>query len=382
MNILFVHEIEWMRDPIFEPHVWAELLSLRGHNVYAIDYRSTRYQEMDIARVYPDAKVHLIRPPSWGLGRVMHSLIHYFVVHTILKSRKIDAVILYSAPTNGWQTILAAKRLGIPVVFRSIDVLHKLVPRSLSLPTKLAEQWVYRRVDKILTITPALTRYVVSLGANPDKVGLLPLGIDLQTTPALTRAKSRGLWGQTGITYHTMVFAGTLPLFSGLDYLISKMPEMVARIPNLRLLIVGDGVQRPELEDMIRELGLWDCVKITGMVPHEDVPKWIAGADIGVLTFPAEGATRDIFPTKVLQYMAQSLPVVANPLPGLVDFGLGGEQGVVYVRDGDWVSAILNALVNKGALGKLARRYVEQEHGYDQIVSKLERELEVLCESH
>jgi glycosyltransferase involved in cell wall biosynthesis len=117
------------------------------------------------------------------------------------------------------------------------------------------------------------------------------------------------------------------------------------------------------------------------MVPHSEVPEWIAGADIGVLTFPAEGATRDIFPTKVLQYMAQGLPLAANPLPGLVDYGLGEEQGVVYVRDGDWASAIEKALCNKVALGEKAKRYVEQEHGYARIISRLEGELESLCKS-
>jgi len=379
MNILFTHEIPYLREPIWEWHQLADLLSLREHNVYVIDYGATRYQEMDIARVYPDAKVHLIRPPSWGLGRPMHSLIYNYVIYTILRSRKIDAVILYSAPTNGWQTIIAAKRLGIPVVFRSIDVLHKLAPRVLSLPTKVAEGWVYRHVDKVLTITPALSRYVVSLGANPDKVGLLPLGIDLQTPPDALRATTDRLWSKTGISYPTMVFAGTLPYFSGLPDLLRQMPELVAHIPNLRLLIVGDGVQRPELERMIKELVLQECVKITGMVPHSEVPEWIAQADIGVLTFPAEGATRDIFPTKVLQYMAQGKPVVANPLPGLVDFGLGEEQGVVYVRDRDWGSAILVALVNRRALGEKARGYVEQGHGYNKIVGRLEGELESLC---
>lgn len=391
MNILFVHEIGWMRDPIFDLHTLAELLSLREHNVYALDYgREQReqesglwssQQETDIARVYLDAKVHLIRPPFLRIpatGRLGYSFIYYYVVEKVLRERKIDAVILYSAPTNGIQTIYAARRLGIPVIFRSIDVLHKLVPKPLSLPTKLAERWVYRHADRILTITPALSRYVVSLGANPDKVGLFPLGIDLNPIPDRTKSKSRGLWGQTGIVYQTMVFAGTLPPFSGLNVLISRMPDLIARIPNLRLLIVGDGVQRPLLEKQIRELGLGEQVKITGMVPHEDVPEWIAQADIGVLTFPAEGATRDIFPTKVLQYMAQGKPVVANPLPGLVDFGLGEEQGVVYVRNGDWASAIANAMVNKIPLGKMARRYVEQEHGYDRILDKLEGELGAL----
>jgi len=169
-----------------------------------------------------------------------------------------------------------------------------------------------------------------------------------------------------------MVFAGTLPHFSGLPDLISCMPELVACIPSLRLLIVGDGLQRPKLDKMIRELCLGEQVKVTGMVTHSEVPKWIDTADIGVLTFPASGATRDIFPTKVLQYMACGKPVVANPLPGLVEYGLGEEQGVVYIRNRDWASAILNALVNRDVLGKMARRYAEREHGYDKVVNRLE----------
>jgi len=264
-------------------------------------------------------------------------------------------------------------------VFRSIDVLHKLVARPLALPTKLAEKWVYRHVDKVLTITPALSRYVVKLGANPAKVGILPLGIDLQCLSEATKSKSSGLWDTTRGNYLTIVFAGTLPHFSGLDILIGRMPDLITRTPGLRLLIVGDGVQRPKLERMIRELGLGEQVKITGMVPHDDVPKWISQADIGVLTFPASGATRDIFPTKVLQYMACGKPVVANPLPGLVEYGLGEEQGVVYIRNEDWASAILNALANRIALGKAAREYVEQEHGYDKVVNQLEKEISELC---
>lgn len=391
LNILFVHEIDWMRDPVFEIHTVSELLSLCGHNVYAMDYGTediglvAHYRERDIASVYPDAKVRLIRSPFINIpvvNRLTYSLYIYSIYIKVLLERKIDAVILYSAPTNGVQTILAAKRLRIPVVFRSIDVLHKLAPRILALPTKLAESWVYCRVDRILTITPALSRYVVKLGADPAKVGILPLGIDVDLPPEATRSKSEGLWGKIRGKHHTMVFAGTLPYFSGLPGLLEQMPELITRIPNLRLLIVGDGVQRPKLEQMIQERSLGDCVKITGMVLHADVPKWIADADVGVLTFPASGATRDIFPTKVLQYMACGKPIVANPLPGLVDYGLGEEQGVVYAKEGDWASAITYALVNKDMLGRMARRYVEQEHGYDQIVSLLERELEVLCKSH
>jgi len=390
MNILLVHEISYLRDPVFEIHTMAELLSLRGHNVYFIDYGREQvgslwsgYQETDIARVYPGASIHLIQSPFLKIpvaGRVVYSCMCYRAVYTILQNRKIDAIILYSVPTNGIQVILAARKAKVPVLFRSIDILHKLVPDPLALPTKLAEKWVYRHVDKILTITPALSRYVVGLGANPARVKLLPLGIDLKYYQHAPESATDRLWVKSSTIYHNLVFAGTLPRFSGLNTLISQMPDLATRIPNLRLLIIGDGAQRPLLEKQIRELGLGEQVKITGMVPHDEVPKWIAQADIGVLPFPMDGATRDIFPTKVLQYMTQGKPVVAHPLPGLVDFGLGEEQGIVYVRDGDWGEAIRKAIKDRVVLGERARNYTEQNHGYDRMINQLEKEIAELCE--
>ena len=114
------------------------------------------------------------------------------------------------------------------------------------------------------------------------------------------------------------------------------------------------------------------------MVPHEDVPKWIDQADIGVLTFHASGATRDIFPTKVLQYMAAGKPVVTNPLRGLLDMGIGREQGVVYVENNDWGTAIQTAIENKVELGVAAREYVVKNHSYGQVISQLEQEIKAL----
>lgn len=390
MNILFVHEISWMRDRPSEIHTQAEQLSLKGHNVYASDFGTddigimAHYRETDITRIYPGAKVHLIRSPFINIpvvNRLSYSFIYYNIIYKVLKDNKIDVVILYSAPTNGLQLILAARRLGIPVLFKSIDVLHKLAPKVLALPTLLAEKWVYRHVDKILAITPALKRYVIKHGANPDKVGILPLGIDLQCPAGATGRQPEGFTDKTGIQHPVMIFSGSLRWFSGLDNLIKMMPMLTARIPGIELLVIGSGVQRPELEKMVQDTGIVDCVKIIGLVPHTDVPKWIDKADIGVLTFPVNDVTRDVLPMKVLQYMAQGKPVVANPLPGLVDYGLCEKQGVVYVQDGDWGSAVEYAMQNKTMLGKKAREYVEQEHGHKQVAERLERELEMLTQA-
>ena len=135
MNILFIHEVDWLSKVVYDVHILSEAMSLRGHNVYAIDYESLQAgmktsKEVDVSRVFPSANIKLIRP--WFLrvsvlGRLTAFASHFFEINRVLKDKKIDAIILYSVPTNGLQTIYWARKYGIPVIFRSIDVLNQLV---------------------------------------------------------------------------------------------------------------------------------------------------------------------------------------------------------------------------------------------------------------
>ena len=195
MNILFVHEVDWLRKVVFEIHTLSELLSLSGHRVYAIDYESmwVRNKPLDfgtlktqtlegIARAYPGASVCLKRPGFIkipGLSRLSAAFTHYREIQKTIKEKNIDVIILYSVPTNGLQTIHLAKKFGVPVVFRSIDILNQLTPTRLLSPiTRLLERKVYSSADLILTISPRLSQYVTGMGAPESRVKLLLLGVD------------------------------------------------------------------------------------------------------------------------------------------------------------------------------------------------------------
>ncbi len=394
MNILVVHETDYTRKVVYEFQTLAELLSLRGHNVYAVDYESmwerdgslvSPYRETDVARAYPQAKVHLIQPPFIKipvLSRLSYGLIYILYIYKVLLEKKIDVILLYSVPTNGWQTIWAAKKMGIPVVFRSIDVLHQLVANPvLSAITRQIEKWVYKRVDLILTITPALKRYVVDLGAFSSRVKVLPLGVDTTLfRPDIDDIRLRHQLGFT-VDDKIIVFVGTLPRFSGLDRFISQFPRMRSEIPDLKLLIVGDGEQRPQLERLIGELGLGDSVLITGFVAHEEVPRYINLASVCINSFPVSDITRDIFPTKVLLYMACGKPVVSTPLDGLMEMSIGEEQGVLYAEDGDFLSPVITTILDSDNLGKRALEYAVEHHDYNKVVQDLEKELAMIVDS-
>ena len=114
------------------------------------------------------------------LDRVSAFFTHYAAIERTIKNNNIDVIILYSVPTNGYQVVRLAKKYGIPVVFRSIDVLHELVPSKVFFPLTFAlETWVYKRADKVLTLAPKLSDYVIRMNANQNKVELLLFGVDL-----------------------------------------------------------------------------------------------------------------------------------------------------------------------------------------------------------
>ena len=397
MNILFVHEVDWLRKVVFEIHTLSELLSLSGHRVYAIDYESmwVKDKPLDfgslrtktlngIARAYPGASVCLRRPGFIkipGLSRLSATFTHYREIRKTIKEKDIDVIMLYSVPTNGLQTIRLGREHGIPVVFRAIDIPNQLVPYLILRPiTRMLERKVYSNADLILTLSPRLSEYVSKMGASEAKVQLLLLGIDTNSfRPNIDSTEIRRKWGFSE-NDHIIVFIGTLFNFSGLDAFIRRFPEVLKVVPEAKLLIVGDGPQRPELERIITELDLQKQAIITGFQPYETMPRYINLATICINPFLTTEATRDIFPTKILQYLACGKAVVATPLPGMLAIAPGEQQGIVYAHGPDGMIAevvsLLKSPERRQQLEQAGLNYVKQTHSYDKITYQLEAKLE------
>lgn len=397
MNILFVHEVDWLNKVVFDIHSLAEALSLLGHKVFAIDYEnewsrdgffdlgSLKTKKVDgISRAFSGASVCIRRPGFIkipGLSRLSAASTHYLEIQKTIKEKGIDAIVLYSVATNGLQTIHLARKFNIPVVFRSIDIIHQLVPYPALRPiTRFLENKVYPRVDMILTLTPKLSKYVTDMGAKKAKVKLLLMPVDTEMfRPSLDSAEVRQKWGLNERD-QIIVFIGTLFEFSGLNVLIRQFPEVLREVPEAKLLIVGDGPQRPKLERIITELVLQRQVIITGFQPYQTMPQYINLATICINTFLVTDATRDIFPGKIVQYLACGKAVIATSLPGMIAVISGEDQGVVYANSaGDVVRevvSLLKSIERRQQLGYTGLNYVKQVHSYDKIARQLEARLE------
>lgn len=393
MNILFIHEVDWLKKVAFDIHSLAEGLSLLGHQVYAIDYESgwrrngflnladLKTKELDgISRTLSGAKVHLRRPGFIkipALSRISVAVTQYLEIEKTIKEKAIDAIVLYSVPTNGLQVIYLAKKYKIPVLFRAIDILNMLVSYPMLRPaTRLFEKIVYSNVDVILSLTPKLSEYVVGMGAHPGRIKPLLMPVDTNLFhPAPNPAEVRQKWGLSE-KEKVIVFIGTLFDFSGLDLFIRQFPELLKRVPEARLLIVGDGLQRPKLESIIIELGLQKRIIITGFEPYEAMPQYINLATICTNTFTMTRATSPIFPGKIVQYLACGKAVVATALPGMKAVIQGEEQGVVYAECNDDIAprmiSLLESAEYRQRVGQAGLNYVIQTHAHGKVARELE----------
>ncbi|MFC1872657.1 glycosyltransferase family 4 protein [Chloroflexota bacterium] len=396
MNILFVHEVDWLKKVVFDIHNMAESLNALGHHVYAVDYEnnwsvadlfvSQSYYTMEFARIsrtLPDGSVTLIRPGFVrlpGLSRLTAAYSHLKVIGRVIMDKKIDVVVLYGIPTNGMQTISQARRAGIPVVFRSIDILHELVANPVfKFFTEKLERKVYARVDRILGITPNHTRYVTEMGASGANVKLLLYPIDTNVFyPDEPSSELREKWG-IGRDEKIILFIGTLFEFSGLDRFINRFPAILDQHPDARLLIVGDGPQKQRLESLIKNLKLAHKVIITGFEPYLSTPLYINLATVCINPFLDTETTHGIFPGNVVQCIACGKPTVATPLEGITAIIPDESRGVIYADTPEAIAAEASILLSDpgrcATVGKAGLTYVSLFHDQYHIAKQMEQEL-------
>ena len=166
-----------------------------------------------------------------------------------------------------------------------------------------AERAGWRRADALWVISHELARLIVARGAEPAKVHCIPWGIEDPPT---------GPWQpRPGDDPVRVVFAGSFYPWHGIDVLLQAFARAVARVPKLRLTIIGDGISRADNERRARALGISDKTEFTGWLQHAELAKRLREAHIGVAPFlPADPFY--MRPVKILDYMSAGMAIVAS----------------------------------------------------------------------
>ncbi len=345
MKILFIHEVNYRAKVVFEMHEFPELLSLAGHDVHFLEFpedvgirnTSLRTKRNVIAgRAYSEARITLITPPTIGGGFIDRILSLITVIPQLRKQiRKggFDVIVLYSVPTSGWQSVRIAKKAGVPVVFRALDVSHLIRKGLTSQLVKLAERYVYKRATIVSANNLVLGEYVAELGGRTDIPSINFPPLDLAHFVTHSRLEMRTKMGIDRNSF-VITYMGSLFTFSGLIQVVSDFAALSE--PTDRLVIIGAGDIANELQRKAKELNIEGKVVFTGVINYLDLPDYLSISDALINPFESTLVTNLALPHKVLQYLATGIPTVSTELSGLFQ-SLGNEAGIYWVKSPEQV---------------------------------------------
>lgn len=383
MNILVIHEIDWLKKVTYEIHHLSELFSLAGHNVYAIDvpdpglisFNKRIFKSISkYNRVYDDASVTLLRTPIIpvkGLHRISAYLLSYYFIKKILKKYNIDVVFLFGVITNGKATIKACKELNIPVVHRTLDIIHELIRQKfLKNFIYKIEKTVYPQFDKVLCQTPFMKKWVEQMGS--PNVDIIPQGVDGKIMKPLPIDKQ--LQKELGLTndHKVVMYLGTVYSFSGLDSIIEDMPTILKEIPEFRLLVVGGGPDLEFFKEKARKINVFDKTVFTGFVPYLQVPRYCSLAKIFINPFRKIEVTNKLSPVKIFDLLSCGKPVIATPLDGLLHDFPRESNILIYSEIEDFGKNIISMLKKESLenISNRGREFVEKNFTWTRVVEK------------
>ncbi|MEO2015496.1 MAG: glycosyltransferase family 4 protein [Fuerstiella sp.] len=272
----------------------------------------------------------------------------YFALKRMLKDYQPDIVHTHSSKA-GILGRRAAWDLGIPCV-HSIHgaAFHFGQPAILQKAYRLAEKTADRWCQHFITVCDAMSQQYLAAGiGTPDKYTTIFSGMDVDAflQPSRSPAEIRQ---QLGINDSHIVVGKIARLFNlkGHEYLIEAAPAIVARVPNVRFLFVGDGILRSQFENRIAELGLSKHFIFAGLVPPDQVTNYIHVMDVVAHTSVWEGLAR-VLP----QALICGKPVVSYDIDGAPEVCIDGETGyLVPARSIEPLSAAIVRLVSDAEL--------------------------------
>lgn len=260
----------------------------------------------------------------------------------------IDAHYYYP---DGVAAAWLARRFGKPLTITARGTDLNLIPQH-ALPRRMIE-WTARRADASIGVCAALVDVLRDLGIAPERLHVMRNGVDLQRFAPQVPAQARAALGLEGGPIAISV--GHLIERKGHHLVIDAMPVVLRRFPQARLLIVGEGEERPRLEAQIRTLGLEQVVRLTGAVPNDQLARWYSAADALVLASSREG-----WANVLLESMACGTPVVATRIWGTPEVVANDTVGLlVEERNGDAIGEALVRLFGGSTDRAAVRRYAE-----------------------
>jgi colanic acid biosynthesis glycosyl transferase WcaI len=308
----------------------AEALAALGHNVTAV----AAFPHYDRNRVWDGYRGKLVQRDLHGAvriyrtylyvpqrkGRVFGRLLNYFsfnVLSTLvgLLAGPYDVILAPSPPlTIGLSAYILSRLRRVPYIYNVQDIYPDVAirlgvltnPRLIRFFRRM-ENFVYAKAAAVSVLSEGFGRNLLNKGVPGDKIHVFPNFVDVDFVRPLPRdnafARRHDLHDKFVVMY-----AGNVGLSQGLETLLEAMQQF-QDLPDLRLLIVGNGAVKAKLEAQASQVGLQNVIFLP-FQPRKDVPEMYASADVSLVML-RQGIGAESVPSKAYTIMASKRPLVA-----------------------------------------------------------------------
>lgn len=306
----------------------------------------------------------LIRRRNCNIIQVRNNILQALIALYLKNKFRVPFVFQYSFPAAG-------------AALRKYRVKASRLSRVMGRASHFVLPFIMKHADLVLPISRWMFDELARNGIKREKMFPVPLAVNTELfSPTVDGRQIRLKYNLIGSK--VLIYQGTMDKLRQLGVLFYALAKVKQKRRNVRLLMVGDGDDRADLESLAYNLGLENEVIFTGQVPYFQVSQFIAAANIGLSPIPPLDIYKVSSPCKLFEYMGVAIPVIANKEilePREVLEQSGGGILVPFIPEA-FAGAISELLDNPEKaieMGERGREWVVKHRTYEILAQQVEK---------
>lgn len=269
--------------------------------------------------------------------------------------------------------VAISENLKIPTIIKIDDAVYEKSTGLKSIQRKierLINSKTLKKAAKILVANEGTKKIVKDFyNVQIENISIIPNGIDVE------------LFYTNDIKNSKIVFfSGVMYYHRGIDILLKSVSIVVKKIPQVKFLLIGEGPELDNLKKIVTDYKIEDNVEFRNWVERKEIINLLSEVTIGIGPLRSTIVTKDALPIKVLEYMAASLPIIAQKDTLPHDVLIDGENGFFVSNEEELAAKIVYLLEDEQRSKQLGLKSREMVSNFDWkiMASKIIHEYENL----
>jgi glycosyltransferase involved in cell wall biosynthesis len=323
-----------MMADVYKPHISGithhislskKFLEQIGHEVFVFTFSEEEYQ---------DDEPHVIRSPGLPLLDTGYFISLRYTPQARKQLMTMDVVHVHHPFLSGSLALLYCRPSGIPIVFTNhtrYDLYsHAYLPPMADV-IGLAAVKAYipnfcRSCSLVISPSEGMKGVLQDFGVD-GPIDVVPNGVDLELFQEKINPYNRNNLGFSEEDV-VLIYVGRLGPEKNLPFLLRSFTGTVRAYDHVRLILIGDGPERENLEEMASRSEICDYVRFLGALPYEEIPNYLAMSDAFVTA-----SITEVHPLTIIEAMAAGLPVLGIRSPGVGDMIEDGVSGFLVAQE-------------------------------------------------